>query len=42
LTVSHSVFGPGRILSIAGTAASIDFSGKVRTLDLSFAPLTLG
>ncbi len=42
LTVSHSVFGLGRILSIAGTAASIDFSGKVRTLDLSFAPLTLG
>jgi DNA helicase-2/ATP-dependent DNA helicase PcrA len=38
-SVDHSVFGPGTVLSLAGTLASIDFSGKVRVLDLSFAPL---
>lgn len=39
MVVSHDVFGPGTVIALTGNMASIEFSGKTRVLDLSFAPL---
>lgn len=41
--VMHDVFGPGLVVALAGTVARIRFSApsKERTIDLSFAPLSL-
>jgi DNA helicase II / ATP-dependent DNA helicase PcrA len=39
--VSHPTFGSGTVLGCAGTVATIRFDGRDRTLDLSFAPLSL-
>lgn len=41
MQVQHATFGDGTIVDVAGSVAAIDFSGKVRSLDLSFAPLTV-
>ncbi|RWZ78974.1 MAG: ATP-dependent DNA helicase PcrA [Candidatus Chaera renei] len=38
--VLHKVFGPGKVVSVEGSAAEIDFGGVgLKTLNLAFAPL---
>jgi hypothetical protein len=38
--VHHAVFGDGVVENCAGPMCAIRFGSKLRTLDLTFAPLT--
>jgi len=37
--VRHQIFGDGRVISINGTVVSVDFYGKIKKLNIAFAPL---
>jgi DNA helicase-2/ATP-dependent DNA helicase PcrA len=38
-TVKHKVFGPGSIMALDGSTATIKFAGGIKKLNLDFAPL---
>jgi DNA helicase-2/ATP-dependent DNA helicase PcrA len=37
--VRHQIFGEGRVTAVAGTIVSVDFYGKIKKLNVAFAPL---